>query len=179
MLAVQPGSWAVPAGTITQLVTSVPSTIALTVTNPQDGIGAAAAEPEENYRVRVLRAGLAASQGMARFLKTLLTNVQGVQARLVSVRQVGASWEIICGGGDPYEVGYAIYTALFDIADLTGSVLAVSNITQANPGVVTTAINHGYTTGQAIEINDIVGMVQLNGDLWSPRSSTPRTSASV
>ncbi|MEJ0016828.1 MAG: baseplate J/gp47 family protein [Acetobacteraceae bacterium] len=91
VLAVQPGSWAVPAGTITQLVTSVPSTIALTVTNPQDGIGAAAAEPEENYRVRVLRAGLAASQGMARFLKTLLTNVQGVQARLVSVRQVGAS----------------------------------------------------------------------------------------
>lgn len=37
----------------------------------------------------------------------------------------------------------------------------ISNITQANPGVITSA-NHGLRTGQEIYITDVVGMTQIN-----------------
>jgi hypothetical protein len=155
-LASLAGSWAVPANSVTTLVTSVPSTITLTVTNPETGIPGASAESVETYRSRVLQAGLAASQGMARYLKTLLQNVSGVQARLVSViQQPGGGGTIICGGGDPNEVAYAIYTALFDISTLVGSELQVTGITRANPGVVSVNLDHGYTTGQVVNIAEV------------------------
>lgn len=163
--AILTGSWAVPTNSVTQLVTSVPSTITLSVTNPTPGVpGAATAETEEGFRARVLQAGQAISQGMTTMLKTALGRVSGVQQRLVSVRQqVGGGWEVIVGGGDPYLVAGAIFDGLFDFSTLTGSILNVTNITQANPGVVTTATNHGYTTGQIAQINGIVGMTPLNG----------------
>ena len=91
----------------------------------------------------------------------------GVQARLVSVRQKAEGWEVICGGGDPYQVAYAIFIALFDIASLVGSTIAVTNITQANPGVVTTDLNHGYETGDEVELNDVVGMTAVNDNTYT------------
>lgn len=158
------GSWAISSGTVSQLVTSVPSSVTLSVNNPLPGTPAVAAETEQSYRSRVLQAGLAASQGMTRYLKTLLQNIPGVQSRLVSVKQManGGLWEVICGGGDSYQIAYAIFMALFDINALTGSVMAVSGITQANPGVVTTTLNHGFATGQVINIAGVVGMTAVN-----------------
>jgi hypothetical protein len=135
----------------------------LTVSNPETGTAAGDAEAEESYRARVLRAGLASSMGMATYLKTLLANVPGVQQRLVSVLQeTGGGWEVLCGGGDPVLVGYAIYQALFDISTLVGSELLVAGITNANPGVVTTVLNHGYASGRVINIAGVVGMTGIN-----------------
>lgn len=156
------GTWAVPANTVTQLVTSVPLGYAVTATNPAAGIASTGTESEESYRARVLRAGIAASQGMATYLKTLLTNVNGVLPNLVSVIQQADGWAVICGGGDPYEVAYAIFSALFDISSLVGSRLAVSGITQANPGVVTMNLAHGLATGDVVTLTGIVGMTALN-----------------
>jgi hypothetical protein len=73
------------------------------------------------------------------------------------------AWEVICGGGDQYEVAYAIYQSIFDINALTGSVMAVSAISNANPGVVSTNLNHGYSTGQVVQINGATGLTALNG----------------
>lgn len=152
-VATQDGSWAIPAGTVQQLITSVPTGVTLTVNNPSTGTAGAGQQSESEYRAIVLQAGLAASQGMATYLKTLLAKISGVQARLVSVRQVdGGGWEVIVGGGDPYQVADAIFRALFDVSTLTGSVIAVTNITKANPGVVTTDLNHGLTTGGSVTI---------------------------
>jgi hypothetical protein len=124
-----PGSFSVPANTVVNVVTSVPSTVVLTVTNPLDGTPAVDAETETTYRERVLTAGLATAQGSPRFLKTLLGNVPGVVYRLVSVRQVGTNWEVICGGsGDPYQIAYAIFQGIFDIASLVGSVTTARNV---------------------------------------------------
>jgi hypothetical protein len=163
-LAVSSGTWAIPANTVTQIKTSVPSTISLFVTNPNAGVPSTSAQTEADYRSQVLQAGLASATGMTRFLKTTLENVSGVQARLVSVRaQTGGGWEIIVGGGDPYQVAGAIYASLFDISTLVGSVLAVTAITQANPGVVTTNLNHGYATGQVVQIAGAMGMTAVNG----------------
>ena len=166
-VATTTGSWAVPVDTVNQIITSVPTAVypAPTVNNPAAGLPASGGETNYDYRSRVLQAGLAASQGMGRYLKTLVQNVQGVQRRLVSVQQIqsGGWWEVICGGGDQYEVAYAIYQSLFDVNALTGSVLAVSGITNANPGVVSTNLNHGYQTGQVCQINGATGLVALNG----------------
>lgn len=162
-LATQPGSWVVPSGTVQNLITPPPTGINLSVNNPLAGTPGSAAEMQTSYRSRVLQAGLANAQGTLKFLKTLLANVSGVQPRLISAFQIaGGGWEILCGGGDPYQVGYAIYRALGDISTLVGSSLLVSNITQANPGVVTTTLNHGFATGQVIEMTGVQGMFEVN-----------------
>lgn len=151
-VATKSGTWAVPAYSVTQLITSVPTAITLSATNPAAGLPSSAAETDAQYRAVVVQAGLAASQGMATYLKTLLNAVPGVQQRLVSVRQQSPGWEVICGGGDPYQVAYAIYSALFDVSVLVGSVMSISGFTNANPGVVTTTLNHGLTTGAVVTV---------------------------
>jgi Ubiquitin-activating enzyme E1 FCCH domain len=160
------GSWPILPNTVTQVVTSVPHPPGpITVTNPNTGTPSAGVQTEADYRAQVLQAGLASAQGMGRFLKTLLGNVSGVQPRLVSVKQVsGGGWEVIVGGGDPYEVANAIWTALFDVSLLVGSTIHITGITNANPGVVTTDLNHGLITGQTgVAIAGVVGMTGVNG----------------
>lgn len=153
-LASQTGTWAVPAGTVTQNVTSVPNNFPLAVVNPTPGTPGTGAEDETAYRARVLQGQLAPSIGTLSFLKTLLGQVPNVQQRLISAQvQQNGKWEIIVGGGDPYQVAYAIYKALGpSISNLTGSTLGVTGITKANPGVVTTDLNHLFAPGQVIAI---------------------------
>jgi hypothetical protein len=162
-LATTTGSWAVPANTVTTITTSVPSPAVLTCSNPQPGTPSPGAQSVESYRSQVLQAGLAASQGMPRYLKTLLSNISGVQPRLISVVQAAGGWKVIVGGGDPYSVAYAIYSALFDITDLVGSVISITAITQDIAAEVTTDLNHGLTTGDTTTISGVAGMVGANG----------------
>lgn len=170
------GTWAVPQNTVTQLITSVPTDVSLTVTNPQTGTPSGGAQSTEDFRQQVLQAGLASAQGMSRFLKTLLGNVPGVQSRLVSVRQSGGGWEIIVGGGDPYLVAGAIYSALFDINTLVPSVIGVTGITNAALGVVTTNLNHGLVTDQSnVQIAGVVGMSGVNGGPYTVSVLSPTT----
>ena len=161
------GVWAVAAGSVVNTVTQPPSPYAVACTNPLAGTTSQVAETAQQYRARVLQAGQAISQGMPTMLKTLLGDV-GVPQRLISVQQQsaadGGGWLVIAGGGDPYQVGGAIYDALFDISTLVGSDIDVTGITQANPGVITTDINHGLIGGQTAEITGVVGMTQINGE---------------
>lgn len=158
------GTWSVPAGTVTRLITSVPEGRIVECVNREPGIPGADTETEASFRARVLQANLAASQGMARYLRTLLTRVPGVQPRLVQpIQQPGGGWEIVVGGGDPYQVAYAIYTALFDISTLVGSDLFVAGITAALPAVVTTFLNHGLLVDADINIAG-ASPVGYNGD---------------
>lgn len=116
-----PGIFAVPPGTVTTIVTSVPSPYTLTVTNPEAGIPSESAESVEAYRARILQAQRVTAQGAPAFLKTLLEKVPGVQTRLVSIRIVGTLYEVICGGGDPLQVAGAIYQGVSTVGLLTGS----------------------------------------------------------
>ena len=152
-LATTQGSWAVPVGTVTQIITSVPSGFTLTCTNLTAGIPGAIAQTLQSYQAQVIQAGLASAQGMPTFLKTQLENVSGVQPNLVSIRNPNVNqWEVICGGGDPYQVANAIFNSVPDISILVGSTMSVSGISSTNPAVVTTTLNHGYSTGQTVTI---------------------------
>jgi hypothetical protein len=123
------GSFAVPANTVNLLVTSVPTDITLSVTNPSAGFPSTGAESVESYRARVLEAETAVAQGLQTTLKANLKNIPGVQARLVSVVQQAQGWSVICGGGDQYAVAGAIYDSVFDVSLLQGSALAITGIT--------------------------------------------------
>lgn len=176
-LATQTGTWSVPAGTVSEPVTSVPSGFPLSFTNLTPGIPGTGAETETSYRARVLQGQLAASQGMLSYLKTLLSAVANVQPRLIAaLPQEGGGWEIICGGGDPYQVAYAIYKAVPDISMLVGSTLGVTGITKANPGVVTTDLNHLFAPGQVIQIGES-DPVNYDGTFTLLTTPTPTTFA--
>jgi hypothetical protein len=100
---------------------------------------------------------------MTTYLKTLLGNVSGVQTRLISVRQVTGGWEVIVGGGDPYQVANAIFRSLFDISTLVGSTLHVLSISKAGWAKVVTDLNHGYQVGDIVTLTGCLGMTQING----------------
>jgi hypothetical protein len=163
-VATYEGSWAIPVGTVTLIVTSVAAGFTLTCSNLTAGVPGTGAQSTPDYQAQVIQAGLATAQGMPNFLKANLEKISGVQPRLISVRtpEIGR-WQVICGGGDPYDVAYGIYTGLFDVSNLIGSTLNVTAITQAQPPLVTTDLNHGYSTGQVVQINDATGMTTING----------------
>lgn len=128
VVAVNSGSWPVPANSITQLITSVPSNIALTVSNPTAGTPAMTAETEQSYRSRVLAAGLSSAQGMPLFLKTQIQNLPGVISTQVAAQvTLGTGIKVLVGGGDDYEIANAIFQSIFNPAILLGSTAHPAN----------------------------------------------------
>lgn len=161
-IATNTGSWAVPVGSVNQILTSLPSDITLTCTNPVAGTPGGAPETNFEFRERVWEAQMSTVQGYPGFIRQKLTDLSDVQARLVSVVQSGSSWIVMCGGGDIYEMAGAIYKSAGDISRLKGADLNVTGITNANPGVVTTDITHGFSSGQVIRITGVTGMSGVN-----------------
>jgi hypothetical protein len=128
-IAVQSGSFGVAANTVNQIQTSVPSSVSLTVNNPIAGTPAGQTETWSSFRARVLQAGLVACSSSARGIKTLVGLVTGVQPNLISVRLASGGFEVIVGGGDPYQVAYAIFSAVDNPAALQGSATTIRNVT--------------------------------------------------
>ena len=129
VVATQPGIWTPGANTITQIVTSVPSGYTLTVTNPNAGTPGGTPQTVQSYRAQIMQARISTVQGTADTIKTLVNQVAGVNPRLVSVLQVSGGWEVIVGGGDPYEVAGAIYQAVLDLGTIVGSQTSSRNVT--------------------------------------------------
>ncbi len=127
----QSGTWAVPQNTVTQIVTSLPTpyNTTLTVTNPQAGTPATSVESVQEYRARVMTANQVGGQATPAFLQTLLGELPGVTPRLVSIVQSTFGWEVICGGGDPYQVAGAIYAGTLDLSTIVGSNTISRNVT--------------------------------------------------
>jgi hypothetical protein len=153
-VAVNSGTFAIPANSVTTIATSVPGGYTLSVTNPIAGTPQESAQTIASYRSQVLQAGLVASIGTPAFVTALIDAIPGVNPALVAIEVVpGIGWKIIVGGsGDPYQIAGAILRGVGDVALLTGSTLGIANFTAANPGVVTTTINHLFSTGQVIVV---------------------------
>ncbi|MCX7898472.1 MAG: baseplate J/gp47 family protein [Methylocystis sp.] len=163
-VATETGAWEIPPGSVTEIVTSVPSEIDLTCSNPFAGTPGLTEESESAFRARVLQAGRASAIGMPSFLKTVIGNVRGVAPRLISVQQtLDQRWKVIVGGGDPYEVAFAIFSSAIDVASLAGSTMEIVDISSGVNGVVTTALNHGYSDGEIVRAAKVQGMVGING----------------
>ena len=171
-----PGAWAVPAGSVTELRTSVPSSIinstaGFGVVNPADGLPAQRGETIEEFRDRVFTAGLASATGTTRFLKTILWRIPGVEKRLVSVRQDAETgrYIVLVGGGDTYQVGYGIYFALFWTGGLVEAPINIIWISNTNPAYILTAANHNLQDGMVERIDGVEGVGwinEINGQWW-------------
>ena len=173
-IAAQPGIWAVPQNTVTTIATSLPPSISLTVTNPQSGTPGAPAQTEEDYREQVLQAWAAPATAFQTMLKTLLAAVPGVQPRLIGVAQVqGGGWEVIVGGGDPYQIAFAIFQSGIDISTLQGSTNNIVSASKANPCVI---VGELYLPAGAtsVTISGATGMTGINGT-WTPTIINPTT----
>lgn len=120
-VAVDAGTWAIPPDSVTQVITSVPEGFSLTCTNTTTGVPGGDPQTIAEYQAQVIQAGQAISTGVSTLVKTALQNVQGVQARLIAFRQTGGGWQVIVGGGDPYQVAGAIFQSMFNILDLVGA----------------------------------------------------------
>lgn len=125
-VAVNSGSWAVPANTVTILLTSVPGAVTLSVTNPVSGTPATSTETAASYRSRVIQAGLVSAQGLPSFIKAMVRNVPGVVSRTVAVKAtLGVGLQILAAGGDVDAVAYAIFSSVLDPSALIASVAHV------------------------------------------------------
>jgi hypothetical protein len=152
-VALQYGSWAMPANSINTIVTSVPSGYPLFCTNQNTGTVSSGVESPELYRARVLNSELSPGIGTLSYLKTLIQNVPGVQSRLVSV---SGGNKIIVGGGDPYLVAGAIFKGMLNINNLVGS-SATSHFWSATGAITGTALTvSAIAGGGVIQIGDIV-----------------------
>ena len=129
VVASQSGSWTPGENTITQIVTSVPSGIALTVTNPNAGTPGGTPQTVQSYRAQIMQSNVSVVQGTASAIRTLVQQVPDVNPRLISVLQSTGGWEVIVGGGDPYQVAGAIYRAVLDLGTIVGSSISVRNVT--------------------------------------------------
>ncbi len=67
------------------------------------------------------------------------------------------------------------YTKLGDIVHKNGTNWDISAITQASPGVVTVTSTTGLTNGDIVEIRDVTGMTELNGNQYTIGNITPTT----
>lgn len=159
-VALSSGSWAVAAGTVNQIITSVPAAQKLTCTNIDAGVPGSDAQTSADYRSQVMQAGMVTVQGTPALLVSLLRKVEGVKTALVSYRQVSTSqWAVIVGGGDTYEVAFAIYQAIPDISVLTSEVNDPSGNTPT--AVKTTITNYpdSYEIPYVIPISQTVSVV--------------------
>ena len=170
VVAVQSGSWAVPIGTITTIITSVPSPYSLTCTNAVAGIPGGNAESVPSYRSRVMQAEIAAGQGTPDYLLTLIQAVPGVVVRLTAIQQAVSGWKVICGGGDPYQVAGAILTGVLDLSTIVGSATSGRNI-------VSTLIDYpdAYTVTYVNPPQQVVGITVT----WNTTASNFTASAQV
>lgn len=122
-LATSEGSWAVPAGSVTQVITSVPKTQEVTCTNLTAGLPGTGEQSYSSYRSQVMQSGMQTAEGTPTCFRTELEKVDGVQENLISFRQSTlGKWVAVVGGGDPFEVAYAIFKAVPDISVLTNDV---------------------------------------------------------
>lgn len=177
-LATAPGIWGIPPNSVTEVVSSIPSGFTVDVDNPTAGQAGTVIETEQEYRLRVLQAELVACQGTPAFLKTLLMAIPGVVATQVGVQSVGGGgWKVIVGGSNPDagQIAGQIYLGVPDVGSLQGSVMSVDSVTQANPGVVTTDLNHGYATGQVVTFATMGGMPSLDSGSYTATVLTEKT----
>lgn len=114
-IAIQPGAFGVPSGTVNRIRSSVPPNINLTVTNPSDGTpGDPNGETWASFRSRLMVAQRAVCTSGPSLIKTLVSDVPGVQKNLVSAQQASSGIRVIVGGGDVYAVALAIFQAVGD-----------------------------------------------------------------
>jgi hypothetical protein len=119
--ALDDGIWAIPAYTVNQVLFSVYSPNTLTCANQAAGNSGSEPESLPIFRERVLRDYRKTSSATIYNCRALLQRVDGVITRSVAIRKYMGSVKVMVAGGDPNNIGYAIYKSGIDVSRLSGS----------------------------------------------------------
>lgn len=172
------GSWAVPAGTVTQLISSVPSQYSLSCNNQVAGNPPSQAESLAAFRTRMMREGMFAVQGTPPALKASLRRVTGVSENLIAYRQPTAGkWVVVCGANasDRNDIAFAIFSAIPDISVLTNDVKNEDGTTPEQATVKIYDYPDEYTVPFVIPSSQTVGITLV----WSSTQRSFIDSAAV
>ena len=88
------------------------------------------------------------------------TTVVSDEAWMISKSTYDGSGNLVVRQMAAANTGLADFDQIWDAS----SAFTINNITQASPGQVTTTTAHGYTTGDEVEIDSVVGMTEVNSD---------------
>ena len=125
------GTWAIPANSITTIVTSLPTSFNATVTNPATGTPATTAQTVQEYRGTIFGAFNQVAQGVPGYITQQLNQVPGVNPLLTNVQQVTGGWKVLCAGGDPVAMAGAIYLSVLDLSTIVGSSDSAINVVES------------------------------------------------
>ncbi len=125
------GTWAIPANSITTIVTSLPKSFNATVTNPATGTPATSAQTVQGYRGTIFGAFNHVAQGVPGYITEQINLVSGVNPLLTSVQQVTGGWKVLCAGGDPVAMAGAIYLSVLDLSTIVGSSDSAINVIES------------------------------------------------
>jgi hypothetical protein len=120
--ATNDGSWAVPAATVTTVLTSFDGAYSITCTNLLEGTPAAGIETIPEYRARVLTALRVNTTATVSYLKSLLWAL-GIPQRLVSIDS-NITHVYVDETVDKFNVANAIWQSGVNIAVLAGTTTA-------------------------------------------------------
>lgn len=81
--------------------------------------------------------------------------------------------QVIVSGGDEYTIADAIWKSVGNPGILTGSILRVTDVSNATSAVVTTDLLHLYSTGDTVTFEGIVGITGINGLPFTVTYLTP------
>jgi uncharacterized protein (TIGR02217 family) len=99
-------------------------------------------------------------------LRTISKPVAGT----VSVQRNGVTVSTGTGAGQ-----YTLDTTTGKITFTEDLRVVITSITKANPGVVTTLVPHGFTTGMVIDLSTSIGMLELNQAIATITVLSPTT----
>lgn len=81
--------------------------------------------------------------------------------------------------GDTVQLGFTISDAQMRVFGSFSPNITITNIPKANPTVITVTTDpseeSGFPVGSTVQINSVVGMTQLNGNIYTVTASTPTT----
>ena len=103
------------------------------------------------------------------------TNLQMIVKPATGTSQQAQTWHRVNTSliGDTVQIGFTVSDAQMRELDPTGPSFSITGATKANPCVLSTTAQ--FENGQLILITGVVGMTQLNGNIYQVISSTPTT----
>jgi Baseplate J-like protein len=147
VVALSDGSWATPAGSINQFLSSSPTPYTVSCSNSNDGFLPSGTESDDQYRGRVLLSLRSPAVSCVAYLKSLLYKV-GINPRLLSVNS-NLTAVYIGGTFDDYKVANAIFNSGLNTNIMVGT---TSIVLADNPDLFLIK----FTKGVAVDLTATV-----------------------
>jgi hypothetical protein len=97
-----------------------------------------------------------------------MSNPANTNLQIVTAGQQAQTWHRMNTSliGDTVQIGFTLSVEQISGEDPVDNPIVITGITQANPAVLTVTPPFNMNTGSLVEINGVLGMIQLNGNVY-------------